>query len=136
MLLSFGFHFSPTRRVVHGLLIEVKRMHEPPSDSLEYCACIVNWDAIDKVEQRVSTDTPLILSWYPPVIHDQPVQLLTGLLCGLWLHVGRFGDVPGTWDVCSKVVSFKHPYLPLKENLAMRSNYNIPFSIIRGHHFF
>ena len=25
---------------------------------------VVNWDAIDKVEQRVSTDTPLILSWY------------------------------------------------------------------------
>ena len=96
----------------------------------------VNWDAIDKVEQRVSTDTPLILSWYPPVIHDQPVQLLTGLLCGLWLHVGRFGEAPGTWNVRSKVVSFKHLYLPLKDNLAMRSNYNIPFSIIRGHHFF
>ena len=90
----------------------------------------VNWDAIDKVEQRVSTDpfmVPSSDSWSACTATDRIALWALAACRQVWWY---------TWNLgCTfKGGQFQTPVLAIE--LAMGSNYNIPFSIIRGHHFF
>ena len=90
----------------------------------------VNWDAIDKVEQRVSTDPFMVPS------SDSWSACTATYRIALWALAACRQVWWCTWNLGCKFKGgqFQTPVIAIE--LAMGSNYDIPFSIIRGHLFF